>query len=174
VRPVHIRNVGLPIDTPLDAFWRRIYAMVDQEDSSRMAETFIGGEAIRAYFNTHAYSVAPREGLMGRWWALFVKLVEDHAFQETACADDLHRIFLHQALFSALVETAVPPGALKLLPPTYNYPYNLQERVPADRRAARMEDLVLVAVEGRTMDPAQIADIALSPSLRSWLAAQIK
>ena len=50
VRPVHIRNIGLPVDSPPDAFWKRVYAEVELRDHSWTVESFVDGQKLRAYF----------------------------------------------------------------------------------------------------------------------------
>jgi hypothetical protein len=110
--------------------------------------------------------------LFGRWYELFQRLVGDEQFQAAACRDDLHQIFLFQALWSALVASSVDPQRIRILPPTYNYPYNLHDRAPADRRAAALDDLVCFTFEGRTVHPDAETDVEIREPLRSWLLAK--
>ncbi len=128
---------------------------------------------LRAFFNSHGFAVRPGLGICGRWLELFEALVEDAAFQGAACNDELHRIFLFQAAFSALVATAVAPPRIRILPPSYNYPYNLQARVPDARRAVALDDLVSFTYEGRTLRPAEVEDVEIREPLRSWLEAAV-
>jgi len=81
----------------------------------------------------------------------------------------LHRIFLHQAIFSALIAAAVPLERLRILPPEYNYPYNLHASLLPEQRVRAFNDLVTFTYENRTIDPAGLADIAVDEPLRSWL-----
>jgi hypothetical protein len=60
-----------------------------------------------------------------------------------------------------------------MLPPDYNYPYNLHQSVPPDRRAAALNDLVCIAYENRLLDPNQVDDIAIHEPLRSWLSVHV-
>jgi hypothetical protein len=168
-RPVHIRNVGLPPGEPLDAFWQGIYAALGVKDIATTITSFVDGQRLRAYFNSHSFAINPALGLMKRWYALFQQLVGDETFQAAACADEVHQIFLFQALLSALVASALDPARLRILPPTYNYPYNLQGRVPADRRAATLDDLVCFTYEERTIHSEAIQDIQVGDRLRAWL-----
>ena len=102
-RPVHIQNVGLRVDEPLDAFWQGIYATVGITDVSATVQSFVDRQTLRAYFNSHAFAVNPALGLLGRWLEHFQALVCDAVFQQTSCQDELHQIFLFQALLSALL-----------------------------------------------------------------------
>jgi hypothetical protein len=170
VRPVHHRNVGLHVGAPLDPFWRGVYGALRLEDLEASVETFVEGEAIRAYYNSHLLVVNPALGLFGRWLSLFQDLVADATYQARACADTPHKIFMHQAVLSALIATAVEPERLLLLSPTYSYPYNLHGSVPVGRRAQALNDLVCIAYEERPLDPTLAEDIEIEEPLRSWLA----
>ncbi len=170
VRPVHIRNVGLPQAEPLDGFWKKTYEAVGVEDIQTTVETFVGGQRIRSYFNSHAFAVDPARGLFGQWFEHFETLVGDQEFQSSACQDELHQIFLHQAILSALLATSLDPERMRILPPDYNYPYNLHQSVPEDRRALALNDLVCIAYENRPLDPNVVNDIDIHEPLRSWLA----
>jgi hypothetical protein len=63
-RPVHIRNVGLPPSEPLDVFWRGIYAALGVDDIPTTVTSFVDGQLLRTYFNSHAFAVNPALGLM--------------------------------------------------------------------------------------------------------------
>ncbi|MCB9419842.1 MAG: hypothetical protein H6667_08555 [Ardenticatenaceae bacterium] len=174
VRPVHIKNVGqLPEESP-DSFWQKVYNVVGLADLRMTVETFVGKQQIRAYFNTHAFAVNPAKGLLHEWFTLFEQLVRDKDYQKAACPDQLHQIFLHQAIWSALLAARLPLERVRILPPDYNYPYNLHQSVPPERRAAALNDLVCAAYEERSLDPQLMDDIAVQEPLRSWLAAQVR
>jgi hypothetical protein len=132
----------------------------------------VDGQRIRSYFNSHAHSVDPGRGLFRRWLELFAALVQDRDFQARACPDETHRTFLFQAAFSALLASSLEPERIRLLPPTYNYPYHLQDRIPADRRAAALNDLVCFSYEEESIRPERLTGIQVREPLRSWLAAR--
>ena len=169
VRPVHIKNVGLSPDEPLDLFWQKVLEVVGLEDVPLTVETFIGQEPIRAYFNTHAFAINPAKGLLQRWFALFSQLVADQAYQTAACQDVRHRIFLHQAVWSALLVAELDKQRIRILPPTYNYPYNLHDSVPVARRAQSFNELTCFTYEERTLQPDAISDIKIAEPLATWL-----
>ena len=170
-RPVHIKNVGLRVDQPLDAFWQGIYAAVDLTDVSTTVQSFVDRQTLRPYYNSHAFALNPARGLLGCWWKHFQALACDAAFQQTACQDEPHQVFLFQALLSALLVKEIDPIKLRLLPPEYNYPFNLQAWVLAEYRARALNDTVTFAYEDRSLNPAEITDILINEPLRSWLAA---
>ena len=173
VRPVHIRNVGLHAEGPLDRFWKGICMSLGARDIRTYVETFVEGERIRSYFNSHAFAVDPSRRLLGRWFERFEALVCNKRFQDSTCQDELHRVFLHQAVFSALLVTELEPERIRILPPEYNYPYNLHGSVPVDRQASVLNDLVTIAYENRSLDPDTVDDIDILEPLRSWLSDRV-
>ncbi len=169
VRPVHIQNVGSPVAQPVDSFWRGIYDAVGIEDAPFSVVSFVDEKSVRAYFNSAAYSVNPNLGLLRRWRDLFSTLVEDEDFQMSSCQDELHRVFLHQAILSALLTDGVDERRLRILPPEYGYPYNLHSSVPSVKRAGSMNSLVSVIYEERSIHPSLVKDIEIDEPLNSWL-----
>ncbi len=171
VRPVHIRNVGLLVTDPLDEFWQEIYATVGVSDIASTVESFVDRQHMRAYFNSHAFAINPQKGLLRRWLDLFRKLVCDQTFQARACADERHQIFLFQAVLSALLVTSLDSQRIRILPPTYSYPYNLHARVPTENRPQSLSDLVCFTYEDRSINPSAMTDIQMDEPLRAWLTA---
>jgi len=174
VRPVHIQNVGLQPHQPLDDFWRGVYAAAGLSDVPSTVETFVDGRRLRAYFNSHAFAVNPARGLLRRWAEVFGVLVDDEAYQRRGCQDERHRVFLHQAVLSALLIAELGPDRIRVLPPDYNYPYNLHRDVPAERRASSLGKLVCLAYEDRPLHPDLVADIAIDDALDAWLRAHLE
>jgi hypothetical protein len=170
VRPVHIKNIGLGVTEPVDGFWRRIYEAVGVRDVQTTVESFVDAEHLRAYFNSAAFAANPATGLFRRWFECFEALVNDQAFQSGACADEWHKLFLHQAVLSTLVVTALDMERVRALPPDYGYPYNLHDDVPQERRATALNDLVHVIYEHRSVDPEKMDGIEVNEPLRTWLS----
>jgi len=169
VRPVHVRNVGLRITDDLDSYWQRIYTQVGTSDATMAVESFVDQQHLRAYFNSHSFAVNPQLGLMNRWCDLFGALIGDRNFQAESCADPFHQIFLFQALWSALLVSSLGPERIRILPPTYNYPYNLQDQIPTSRRSLKLNNLVCLTYEGRSINPNEMKDIQVGEPLRSWV-----
>ena len=173
-RPVHIQNIGLHASQPLDAFWKGIYASVGVDNISFTVTSFVDGQLLRPYFNSHAFSVNPQLGLMKRWYELFDRLTSDKAYQSSACADGFHKTFLFQALLSTLITASIEPTRLCLLPSNYNYPYNLQDRISADRKLASLNEAVCFVYEDRSIRPDDITGIEIHEPLRSWLETRMQ
>ena len=174
VRPVHIRNVGLLTTEPLDGFWKKVYEAVGAQDIQMTVESFVDAQRIRAYFNSHAFAVNPFKGLLRRWLQCFESLVRDQTFQSASCQDELHQVFLHQAILSALIATELDLERIRILPPDYNYPYNLHQSIPPNRRARSLNDLVCIAYENRSVNPNKMTDIGVREPLRAWLSAHVE
>ena len=170
LRPVHIANVGNPADGPPDPFWQGIFSAVGVDDVPVTVESFIDCKVIRAYYNTHLFSVLPSCGLMRIWLDIFTELAGSKKFQKHCCEDDAHRIFLHQAVFSALLASRLDPTRIRMLPEEYSYPYNLHHMVPRDRKVSTLNELVCAACEDRPLDPELMDDIVVEEPLLSWLS----
>lgn len=169
VRPVHIKNVGLSPKEPLDPFWQKVYEAVGLEEIPLTVETFVGQESIRAYFNSHAFAINPAKKLMARWLDCFTRLVTDQVWQTAVCQNMRHQIFLHQAILSALLVAELDEQRIHILPPSYNYPYNLHHMVPAARRAHTLNELVCFTYEERSLHPEAVTDIEMDEPLSAWL-----
>jgi hypothetical protein len=174
LRPVHIQNVGLLAEAPLDVFWNGVYQEVGVEDARTTLESFVDQQHIRAYYNSHMFAVDPALGLLKEWHKHFAALVTDQDFQARACQDDPQHIFLHQAVLSALIDARITAERVCILPPTYSYPYNLQRRIPPEQRAQTLNELVCIAYEERPLDPAMMDDILVNEPLRRWLGEHVR
>ena len=168
-RTVHHRNIGPPAEEPLDDFWEGVYHSVDLDDAPYTIESFADRCNIRPYFNTHCFSIDPDKGLCGAWAARFEELVADRDLQEGPCQDPLHRIFLHQAVLSALVARELPREHLRLLPPEYSYPLHMHGQVPPARRAGSLNELVCAVYE----EDLCLDGISVYEPLRSWLLGRV-
>ena len=173
VRPVHIQNVGLHVNQPLDSYWQKIYQILDLQDTPVIVESFVDQQRLRAYFNSHAFAIDPSKGMLQRWLSFYEKLVCDEEFQNGACRDERHKLFLFQAILSAVLVATLEANQIRILPPTYNYPYHLHQSVPPESRASTLNDLVLVAYEEKSFDPRKMQDITIQEPLQTWLVEQM-
>ena len=97
-------------------------------------------------------------------------LVCDQEYQSSFCQDERHQVFLHQAVLSALLATSLEPERTRVLPPDYNYPYDLHQSVLRDPRAQALNDLTRIDYKDRSLEPDVVDDIRICDPLRSWLA----
>ena len=164
-RPVHIKNVGSLASEPLDEYWSAVYAAVGIKESTTTVESQVDSQQLRPYYNTHCFSIDPAKGLMRAWWDVFKGLVEDQAFQSGPCADELHRVFLHQAVLSALITKSLGPERIRILPQAYGYPLHFHGKIPQPQRVRVMNELVCPAYE----EPADLGALPSEEPLKSWL-----
>jgi len=168
-RPVHHRNVGSLAHEPPDRFWQAVYRTLGIGDMPHTVESFVDSQALRPYFNTHCFAFNPAKGLGRAWWDYFKAMVTDEAFRTGPCRDELHRVFLHQAILSTLVAKLLDWERVRLLPPEYNYPLNLLSQMPPDRRAPALNGLVNAVYE----DAFPWNEIEVQEPLRSWLQERL-
>jgi hypothetical protein len=169
-RPAHHRNVGSLAHEPLDGFWLGIYRALGIDDMRHTVESFVDSQTLRPYFNTHCFAFNPATGLCRAWWGHFTNLVSDQAFQAGPCRDELHQVFLHQAILSTLAAKMLDWERIRLLPAEYNYPLNLLRQMPLDRRAPALNGLVNAVYE----DAFPWNDIDVQEPLRSWLRERFR
>ncbi|MBN2464872.1 hypothetical protein JXD38_04530 [candidate division WOR-3 bacterium] len=167
-RPVHIANVGSPRSGPLDEYWQAVYKAVDTKDGDGSVESLLDRQRLRPYYNTHCFAVNPALGLMGSWLESFRSLVADEAFQSGPCRDELHRIFLHQAVLSAYVTKSVAPGRVRILPPAYSYPLHFHSKLADTQRVRAMNEITVAAYE----NDGDLEEVPADEPLRSWLARE--
>jgi hypothetical protein len=169
LRPVHIRNIGAPIDGKPDGFWSAIYRHLEIEPPEQSVESYVDARRIRPYFNTHLFAVDPSLGLLQSWREHFEALSADGAFLARHCADDLHRIFLHQALFSALLTRCLAWERIRLLAPDYSYPLHLHHEIPPARQAANLDSLTCPVYEQPFEYPLTLNGLPAAEPLARWL-----
>jgi len=169
VRIVHIRNIGSKSDGELDGFWCYLYGLAGLADDLEPVDTMIGSEKIRPYFNSHLLSVIPEIGVLRHWLERFLEAVSDGAFVSGPCSDELHRIFLHQAIFSLLLEKEIGRNRIRLLPPSYSYPLHFHGNMPEPDRAADSDDLVCPVYE-EVSDLSILRSLALSSPHQQFMA----
>jgi hypothetical protein len=169
LRPVHIRNVGVPAGGPLDVYWRAVYDAVGLDGAAWSVESLVDPEAIGPYYNTHLFSVDPSSGLLREWCSHFRAMIADEAFQGGPCADGLHRIFLHQAILSALAAKTLGRDRIRELPLEYSYPLHFHSRVPPAVRPRTLNELVCPVYEGAYSHPGTLGGITTDEPLLRWL-----
>jgi hypothetical protein len=168
LRAVHIQNVGSLASAPPDPFWQAIYRAVGVGEVPFTVESFVDGQRLRPYFNSHCLASNPASGLLGTWWEYFQGMATDRSFQAGPCQDELHQIFLHQAILSALVTKWLDPRRIDQLPADYSYPLHFQEQVPPAHRATALDHLTCPVYE----EAGDLSALPAGEPLRSWLAAR--
>lgn len=173
-RPVDHRLVGSRYDAPLDAFWTLIY----QDCGVPEAHVFpmkpsVAEAPIRPYFNAGMLVVRPGLGLLRAWADRFLALYDQPRYQSFYQQNELYRIFVHQAALAGVILAALPPQAMRELPPHVNYPLHMHAEYPADRRPARMNNLVSLRYEEVFTGPDWESLLPVEEPLLSWLRARV-
>lgn len=172
-RPVHITNIGSRIDSPLDAFWSLIYERCGVPgDHVFPVKTHVDGNTLRPYFNAGHLAVRPEKRLIRKWRDAFTALYRMPEFEEFY-ADGRYRIFMHQAVLSAVILAGFPREELLELPPTYNYPIHLYDQDATGRRPGSIEELVTARHEGFYDDPNWEEKMPAKEPLKRWITERL-
>lgn len=174
LRPVFLANtVGQPPETPPDAYWSRIYELTGTDwKQAPTVEEYVTGQKLRSYYTCIVIAFKPERGICREWARVMDVLLRDGAYQKEACGDALHRIFLHQAALCGVITASAKPAEIQQLPGGVGYPYNLHQRLPAERRIARLNDAAAVILEDVwDRSPAWLESIRVDEPLRSWLTS---
>lgn len=149
IRPVHLLNqVGVKNELPLDEYWNGIYKYLGQFPAAGPPlRSLVDQEDIHPYYSCVVMAFDPALGLMAQWKITALALMADKTFQETACGDSLHRIFLHQAILSALLNLRLPPGRIEVPGHLANYPMLLHGRMPVAFRPQSLDEVVCLYVD---------------------------
>jgi glyoxylase-like metal-dependent hydrolase (beta-lactamase superfamily II) len=173
LRPVTLANtIGLAPGKEPDEYWRPIYAATGLLGRTLPAlETIVDRAPIQPYYNCEVFAFNPRLGLAGEWARLLSRFLQDEAYQKTACTTFLRRLFLHQAVLSAVITSRVAPGRIRALPLAGGYPFGQHAQLPEARRLASLDEAsVVIFDQAWASDPAWMGRIAVHEPLRGWLA----
>jgi hypothetical protein len=173
-RPVHHTLVGSRFDSPLDTFWSLIYERCGvPRDRVFPMKTHIDGNTLRPYFNAGLLAVRPERHFIKKWRDTFTDLYQRPEF-EKFYANEMYRIFMHQAVLSAVALASFPCDELLELPPTYNYPVHLYHDDVTGRRPGSIEELVTVRHEKFYKDPVWEEKIPAGEPLKRWIAERLR
>jgi len=168
-RPVHITNVGSPVDRPLDAFWSLIYKRCGVVPASVFPmRTHVDGATVRPYFNAGCLAVRPSARLLQAWRDRLVELHGDQEFA-TFLTEERYRIFMHQAVLSGVILAGYGRDELLELPSTYNYPSHLHGEDITVGRPEQLDGMVSIRHEGFFRDPYWEEAMQASKELKDWI-----
>lgn len=171
-RPVMHQLIGSSFDRPADAFWRRLFQMLGVGDKALFSMTTpVDRMAIRPYFNAGLLIVRPEKGLLRAWAPAFQKAAADEELLDMCRQDELKLIFLHQAALAGALLAALPKTEMTELPETYNYPLNLHDRIPAERRPSSLDGLITLRYDDSARVTGLIRKSGISGKLAEWLLA---
>jgi hypothetical protein len=177
IRPVFFKNkVGLSPDNPVDKYWELIYkyAGLDIKDIP-IVETFIDQEKVRSYFNCSIFSIRPELGILSECNNIFTILLKNEKYIAETCNDALHRIFMHQAVFSALITAKIKPERIHWFGCKYVYPLHHNSQIKPEKRAKNLNDLNCFIYETLWGTPNWVTDILpVEESLKKWIKKEYR
>jgi hypothetical protein len=168
-RPVHITNVGSPIDHPLDPFWSLIYRYCRvTPDRVFPMRTHVDGATLRPYFNAGCLAVRPESHLLRRWRDRLMVLCRNPDFVPFL-REERYRIFMHQAVLAGVILAGFHREELLELPPTYNYPSHLHEEDVSGDRPETLDGMVTIRHEGFFEDPRWEEGMHIGEEAKAWM-----
>lgn len=173
IRPVFkVNNIGLAAEAEPDAYWSGILSTVGLEIKQMpLVETIIDGKTIRAYYNCEIFSVNPRLGIMQQWAKALTPLLHDDRYQKTACTGFFNKLFLHQAVLSAVAVARVPTDRIRSFPLTCAYPLHPYAKMPREKAISSLNALSCAVLEDLWIrDPNWMTTVQSNEPLSSWLA----
>ncbi|MGD8856676.1 MAG: hypothetical protein PVG33_10130 [Chloroflexota bacterium] len=173
-RPVDHKLIGSAVDKPPDPFWQDIYQLCGVPQA-RLFTMTTSADAIRIrpYINAGCLVVRPETGLLQAWRQRFDQALASGAFEAYFQRNVLYRIFLHQAILAGAVLSILGEEQIQILPHLVNYPMHMHGQYPADRRPARMNDLISGRYDTFFDDPEWPALFPSDEPLQGWLARRL-
>ena len=150
-RPVQHDIAGSRFPAPADPLWSRIYeTLAIPSEALFPMVTYVDGHAIRPYFNAGLLVVRPERGILRAWPDNFRKLYREPFFRKQCEAEKRVWIFLHQMALTGAVLNLAGRTEMIELSPLYNYPLNLQEQIPPERRLESLDGVVTLRYDSRS------------------------
>ena len=154
-RPVMHRNIGLPVEDPIDGFWQRVYDDLSVSSASLFPMvTPADDETIRPYFNAGCLIVRPERGLLRKWAQYWPILYRDPELKRMSETDIRKRIFLHQVALTCAVINNLKPNERRELSPRFNYPLFFKEMFGGKHDFDNLTDVTTFRHESYFRDPA--------------------
>lgn len=175
-RPVMHRNIGSPVDEPVDPFWARVYRVLGVDESRVFPVTAVADRSVlRAYVNAGLLAVRPERGVLDRWAESFTALCHDSALVRICRSDRLRRTFLHQAALAGAILDRCAPEELVELPDAYNVPVFFKSAYGGVRDFEDLDGVVTLRydVYFRDPDPDWSAKLSGDRDVIAWLSAHL-
>ena len=147
-RPVHHTLIGSLFENEIDPFWEEIYTgcEVSLDDIFPM-RTHVDGNVLRPYFNAGCLIIRPEREIFRMWWNRFLALYHKSELRKFYEKSRMYEIFVHQAILSGVILSALQQTELMELPFSYNYPLHLYSASSPDCRPESINELITVRYE---------------------------
>ena len=127
---------------------------------------------IQPYFNCEVFSFNPKLGIAAEWARLLAGFLKNGDYQKSVCTTFLRKLFLHQAVLSAVISSRIKPDRIRALPLTSAYPFSQHDRLPAAKKVSSLDELSLLIFD-RTwqQDRKWLERVPATEPLREWFMA---
>lgn len=172
LRPVSLNNnIGIKPGSEPDEYWNRILEMagVDFKDLP-IIKTSVDEVEVKSYLNCQIYAINPKLGLGKKWIDILSELIMDNDFQKGPCNGYFQKVFLHQVVFTAIVNAEIKPEKIKSLPLRSNYPLNLHKKLSQEKKAGSFNHLHVISTDIMwDYYPDWMEWVPVQGQLKSWL-----
>jgi len=171
IRPVDIKNIGLGWKEPVNDFWAHIYDLLNvPEENIFPVITTIDFEQLKTYLNACLLTVKPENGLLQKWSANFLRLVENPVWNEFFERDEFYKIFLHQAILNGTILAELTEDEIEIYSIHVNFPLHFYAKHP--HKPQWIDELVTCRLDMLDIDNCWKNWLPMRDPLKSWLIDQ--
>ncbi len=172
LRPVTLANtIGIAPQSEPDGYWKPLYEATGLDYRKLpVLKTIADQVEIQPYYNCEVFSFNPKLGIAMEWARLLGRFLKDDRFQKKECQAFLKKLFLHQAVLSAVLSSRIKSERIRALPLTSGYPFNQHEKLPAEKKTATLNALSVVIFDyAWDKNPAWMNKVRIEEPLRECL-----
>jgi len=172
IRPVSLLNtIGITPGTEPNDYWAPIYNEFGLDYKNVPAvETVVDEKPIQAYYNCEIFSVDPKLGILTKWAEALTKFLKDENYQNNVCNTFLKRLFLHQAVLSAVITSKANEQDIKSLSIKTGYPFGQHDQLSENKKIKTLNELSAIIFDFRWERRAKwMEKIDVNEPLKGWL-----
>ena len=169
VKPVDIKNIGIPWGDDPDHFWREIYSMADVAGRYRAfkVETTVDNLSISSYFNSGVIAVKPPKKILRYWASCTQEMGRRRDFLPGLTPTQILR--RNQALFAACLISRIEKERIRILPARFNYPFRLHTQMQPSSRIQHLDLINILHYHDHFETNSWRDEISVSPQLMEWI-----
>lgn len=171
IRPVHVKNIGSPCNSPINRYWQNIYIKTGV-DTTRLwpVESFVDDQMLRPYYNSGCMAFRPEKRILRTWKEVYASMLRDKSTYAFYSSDDYSSIFFHQAVLSSVIISRAGKERINILPPSYSYPLVLQNNVSPGHRIDSVPGISIVLCGGYE----NLGLLRIAEPFKSWVVSNVK
>lgn len=176
-RPVMHNRSGSLYDLPPNAYWTRIYDLLDLDRDLLFPMLSQADEQkIRAYFQAGSLVVNPAAGILQDWPEAFEQLARDPVLNEMCRVDRTLNVFLHQAALVGAVLHGVRGKVMIELSEKYSYPVFFERQYGSNRHFEDISDVATLrcVVSFKSLGPNWPQELVGSADKIAWLREHVE